>query len=257
MYICLDAAGRRSRWLGANPNQPQGGGGAWPGQQPPNPAWPGGPAQPSAPAPQWPGGPSGPSQPSGPAGGWPGGPTQPAAGGWPAGPTQPAAGGWPTGPSGPGQPSPAPAPVPGPTFPVAPQQSLAVPLHQPFPQGLENKTITIRGTVKPNAKFFNIDFCAASDIAFHFNPRFNEEGKKVIVRNSMIGKMWGKEERDGPFPFIPGQNFDIKIEVTRSGFQITVNGSRLSEFRHRNLNPRDIKQVNVCNDITLSHFSAN
>lgn len=49
------------------------------------------------------------------------------------------------------------------------------------------------------------------DLAFHFNPRFNEGGRKVIVRNSCIGQRWGQEERElGNFPFVPGQPFEVK-----------------------------------------------
>lgn len=47
-----------------------------------------------------------------------------------------------------------------------------------------------------------------SDVAFHFNPRFNE---KVIVRNSFIDQRWGREERKlDHFPFIPGQPFEVR-----------------------------------------------
>lgn len=50
------------------------------------------------------------------------------------------------------------------------------------------------------------------DIAFHFNPRFDEWGKKVIVRNTLVGGQWGTEERDCPgFPFVPEQPFEVRI----------------------------------------------
>lgn len=60
--------------------------------------------------------------------------------------------------------------------------------------------------------FFRItvDLNAGHDFAFHFNPRFNEDGHKVIVRNSCIGDKWGKEEREiSNFPFVPGQRFEV------------------------------------------------
>lgn len=57
-----------------------------------------------------------------------------------------------------------------------------------------------------------LDLCTSSDLAFHFNPRFNEGGGKVIVRNSCIGKKWGKEERElQHFPFVQGQPFEVSV----------------------------------------------
>ncbi len=51
-----------------------------------------------------------------------------------------------------------------------------------------------------------------NDIAFHLNPRFNEGGRQVIVRNSMIRNQWGKEERELPsFPFVPGKPFEVSM----------------------------------------------
>ena len=62
---------------------------------------------------------------------------------------------------------------------------------------------------------FDINLCYHNshkrDIAFHFNPRFNEN---AVVRNSMAGFTWGKEERRQPnFPFKKGEHFDIMIMV--------------------------------------------
>merc|ERR1719357_1743578 len=165
--------------LGDSPsggNNQSGGGGPWPGQ-PANPTWPGGPAGGGG---AWPGGPAG-----GPAGGggvWPGGPAGGPAGG---------GGAWPSGgPSQPTWPSPTPqpsAPGHGPAVPVAPQQSLAVPYSQNLPSGVYNKLlITIAGVIKPNADKITVDLSTSHDLAFHFNPRFNESGRKVIVRDSPL-----------------------------------------------------------------------
>lgn len=50
-----------------------------------------------------------------------------------------------------------------------------------------------------------------SDVAFHFNPRFNENGSKVIVRNSFIDQRWGPEERQqDSFPFTAGKPFEVR-----------------------------------------------
>lgn len=59
-----------------------------------------------------------------------------------------------------------------------------------------------------------MNFLRGNDIAFHINPRFNEGGKQVVVRNHKIGEAWGTEERDmkGPFPFAPGSPFEVSLE---------------------------------------------
>ncbi|XP_035529452.1 galectin-3b [Morone saxatilis] len=207
----------------AGGNNQSGGSAGWPGQ-PTNPAWPG---QPSS-NPTWPGG-----QPGG----------QPGAA-WPS-PQPTAPGGWP---------SPSPGPGPGPAIPVAPQQSLAVPYKQSLPSGVYDKLlITIAGTIKPNADKFTVDLGTSNDLAFHFNPRFNESGKKVIVRNSCIGNKWGKEERDlQHFPFVQGQPFEIKILCSQREFKVAVNNSHLLSFQHRITDLRAINKLNIYYDVNLS-----
>ncbi|XP_020569097.1 galectin-5 [Oryzias latipes] len=202
----------------------------WPGQPGPNPTWPGQPG----PNPTWPGQP-------GPNPTWPGG--QSGGGGmWPGGP-----GGW-------QNPSVGPGPGPGPTVPTSPQQSLSVPFNQKLPNGVYDKMlITIVGTVKPNAERFTVELAAKSDLAFHFNARFNERSKKVIVRNSLIAKKWGKEERDlEHFPFIQGQPFEMKILCTNKEFKVAVNKSHLLEFKHRITNLSSVDTLSIFFDLTLS-----
>lgn len=59
---------------------------------------------------------------------------------------------------------------------------------------------------------FTINFLRGNDIAFHINPRFNEGGKQVVVRNHKVGERWGLEERDlkGSFPFAVGSPFEVR-----------------------------------------------
>ncbi|KAM3870923.1 galectin-3b [Diretmus argenteus] len=184
--------------------------------------------------PQWPGGP--------PAGG---APNQPA---WPTQPGQPSApGGWPS-------PSPGPGPGPAPHAPTAPQKSVSMPYNQQLPHGAFDKLlITIIGTVKPNANKFTVDLSASHDLAFHFNPRFNEEGKQAIVRNSMINKKWGREERElGHFPFARGQPFELKIMCSNSEFKVAVNKTHLLEYKHRVRDLKSINRLSINYDVNLS-----
>ncbi|XP_077477554.1 galectin-3b isoform X1 [Stigmatopora argus] len=259
-------------WPGApnQPNQPM-----WPGapnqpSQPNQPGWPGAPNQPSQPnQPGWPGAPNQPSQPSQP--GWPGAPGQ--GGSWFPG-HSPAPGPAPSpfpgaapGPA-PGQ-APAPSPFPGPApspgqggwFNPSPgtaaATSLSVPYSQKFPNGLrDGSVINIAGTIKSGANKVTVDVFTARDLAFHFNLRFNEAGKKVIVRNSKIGGRWGAEERQLPhFPFVAGQPFQMRFECTSHMFKVFVNGSHLLDFKHRTGNIRDIQKLDIYNDLTLSNVS--
>ncbi|XP_060919800.1 galectin-3b [Labrus mixtus] len=258
-------------WPG-QPPQP-----GWPGQppqvgqpgQPPQPGWPGQPPQVGQPGqppqPGWPGQPpqvGQPGQPPQP--GWPGQPPQvgqpgqPPQPGWPGQPPQV---GWP---STPGSGSGGGGACPGQTdnhgsggaWPSQPKTQPSPPLKVPYSQSLNDvsdKVITIMGTVNPNAKKITLDMHAGNDLAFHFNPRFNDEGKKVIVRNSRICNKWGKEERDCPcFPFTQGQPFEIKILCTNTEFKVAVNNSHLLTFSHRVRDLRTINSFNIYNDVTLS-----
>lgn len=62
-----------------------------------------------------------------------------------------------------------------------------------------------------------MNFLRGNDIAFHINPRFNEGGKQVVVRNHKVGERWGTEERDlkGPFPFALGSPFEVSLIMLR------------------------------------------
>ncbi|KAI4875421.1 hypothetical protein NFI96_032944, partial [Prochilodus magdalenae] len=110
-----------------------------------------------------------------------------------------------------------------------------VPYVKVLPEGLKDQTvITIHGQPESNADRFRISFYKGDDIAFHFNPRFNKDGKEVIVRNSMIADVWQKEERElSFFPFTPGKPFEIKIICTWSEFIVEVDNNHLLNFSHR------------------------
>ncbi|XP_062863505.1 galectin-3b isoform X2 [Trichomycterus rosablanca] len=161
---------------------------------------------------------------------------------WPGQPGQPTTPGW-----------------PGPAPPTAPQNvPLTVPYEQSLPSGVYDRMlITIQGEVKPNAKGFTVNLSKNKDIAFHFNPRFNEDGKQVIVRNTFINNIWGKEEREASsFPFVPGKPFELKILATQTEFKVAVNKSHLLEFKHRFSQLNQINRINVFSDVTLTSVLA-
>lgn len=73
----------------------------------------------------------------------------------------------------------------------------------PFPQlGAESPW------ERPIPRFY-INLCSGRDIAFHLNPRFDEN---AVVRNTQINSCWGSEERSLPrqMPFFRGQSFSVR-----------------------------------------------
>ncbi|NXP03499.1 LEG3 protein, partial [Thinocorus orbignyianus] len=208
-------------------NQPPAPGG-FPGYPGPPGAYPGAPAAyPGAPGP-YPGGPAGP-------GAYPGAPAGPGA--YPT-PAQPL--------SGPGFGTP--TPQSGPTLPMK------VPFEMPLQGGLVPRLlITITGTVNPNPNRFSLDFKRGNDIAFHFNPRFREENRKVIVCNSMFQNNWGKEERTAPrFPFEPGRPFKLQILCETDHFKVAVDDAHLLQYHFREKKLNEVTKLCIAGDITLT-----
>ncbi|XP_070249447.1 galectin-9B-like [Myotis yumanensis] len=70
-----------------------------------------------------------------------------------------------------------------------------------------------------------------NDIAFHFNPRF-EDGGYVVCNTKQKGR-WGPEERMMINPFQMGIPFEISFLVENSGFQVKVNGKDFTKYIHR------------------------
>ncbi|XP_023615326.1 galectin-9B-like isoform X5 [Myotis lucifugus] len=70
-----------------------------------------------------------------------------------------------------------------------------------------------------------------SEIAFHFNPRF-EEGGYVVCNTKQKGQ-WGLEERKMENPFQMGIPFEINFLVESSEFKVKVNGNFFMNYIHR------------------------
>ncbi|XP_053512887.1 galectin-9-like isoform X4 [Artibeus jamaicensis] len=115
-----------------------------------------------------------------------------------------------------------------PTYPI--------PYFTAIPSGMyPSKSITVSGTVLPSARRFHINLRSGSDIAFHLNPRFDEN---TVVRNTQINGSWGPEERGLPraMPFSRGQGFSINSFnisynnglVMMTSFNLTLSGEHLS-----------------------------
>ncbi|XP_053449043.1 galectin-3 [Nycticebus coucang] len=137
-----------------------------------------------------------------------------------------------------------------------PAGPLTVPYNLPLPGGVRPRMlITILGTVKPNANRITLDFKRGNDIAFHFNPRFNEDNRRVIVCNTKLDNMWGKEERQMVFPFESGKPFKIQVLAEPDHFKVAVNDAHLLQYNHRMKNLHEINQVGIAGDINLTSAS--
>ncbi|KFW10425.1 Galectin-3, partial [Eurypyga helias] len=221
----------------------------WPswGSQPPAPG--GFPAYPGPPG-MYPPSPAAPGMYPGAPGPYPG-----AAGPYPGGPAGPGLyPGAPGAPAGPG-PYPVPGQPPsGPGFgPPAPQGGPAPPMLS-LPAGLIPRLlITITGTVNPNPNRFSLDFKKGNDIAFHFNPRFKEGNRKVIVCNSMFQNTWGKEERIAPrFPFEAGKPFKLQVLCEADHFKVAVDDAHLLQYNFREKQLKEVTKLCIAGDIALA-----
>ncbi|XP_074826817.1 galectin-1-like [Natator depressus] len=69
---------------------------------------------------------------------------------------------------------------------------------------------------------------AGSDLALHFNPRFESHGDaRVIICNSLQGGEWGEEQREPDVPFQPGQDAKICISFDAQGLTVALGEQRL------------------------------
>ncbi|XP_016063087.1 PREDICTED: galectin-9 isoform X2 [Miniopterus natalensis] len=145
--------------------------------------------------------------------------------------------------------------VPNPVIPPVAFSSPTYPM--PFftsiPGGLyPSKSITVSGTVLPGAQRFHINLRSGSDIAFHLNPRFDEN---TVVRNTKINNIWGAEERSLPrkMPFVQGQSFLVWILCEGPYLKVAVDGYHLFDYYHRLTNLPSINNLEVAGDVQLTH----
>ncbi|XP_023373265.1 galectin-9 isoform X1 [Otolemur garnettii] len=137
--------------------------------------------------------------------------------------------------------------------PVYQNPSYPMPFFTSIPGGLyPSKSIVISGIVLPGAQRFCIDLRSGNDIAFHLNPRFNEN---AVVRNTQINNRWGTEERSlpGKMPFIQGQYFLVWIMCEGYCFKVSVDGQHQFDYYHRVNNLTAINHLQVTGDVQLTH----
>ncbi|KAM9589323.1 galectin-4 [Morphnus guianensis] len=129
-----------------------------------------------------------------------------------------------------------------------------VPFMATIPGGLiPKKTIVVKGYIPPDAVRFHINLRAGpgGDVLLHLNPRL-EEG--VVVRNSLLGGVWGSEEQDLPHnPFQRGRYFDLSIRCGNHRFKVFAEGQPLCNFSHRLPPGPHVDTLEVEGDVVLSY----
>ncbi|KAL0994192.1 hypothetical protein UPYG_G00118990 [Umbra pygmaea] len=134
--------------------------------------------------------------------------------------------------------------------PYSPQPSFVVPYKNVMAGGFyPGRSIGIQGTVNFNAQKFSVNLRFNSGVAFHFNPRFNEN---VVVRNSFLQEKWGPEERTGNMPFFKGQPFMLTIICDTQCYRVMLNGVQMFSYNHRHFLFQEIDILEVDGDVSLS-----
>ncbi|KAM5308397.1 galectin-9-like isoform 1-T1 [Glossophaga mutica] len=120
----------------------------------------------------------------------------------------------------------------------------------------EGLQITVNGTVHQfHAARFAVNFQTVfsdEDIAFHFNPRFEDGG--YVVCNTKQNGSWGTEERKMEMPFEKGNPFEVRFLVQSMGFQVSVNGNFFTRYSHR-VPFHKVKFISVTGDVRLTNIS--
>uniref|UniRef100_A0A3B3QQ85 Galectin n=1 Tax=Paramormyrops kingsleyae TaxID=1676925 RepID=A0A3B3QQ85_9TELE len=96
----------------------------------------------------------------------------------------------------------------------------------------------------------NLRISDTKDIALHLNPRIKAG---VFVRNSFLGECWGPEENTLPipFPFHPGEYFEIIARCEAHLFKVAVNGKHLLDYKHRVQDVNRIDELEIVGDLQL------
>ncbi|XP_069588786.1 galectin-3-like [Ranitomeya imitator] len=141
-----------------------------------------------------------------------------------------------------------------PTAPIVAPGPKAVPCALPLPSGCtQGMMLNICGI--PTGNRFFIDFEEGNNVAFHFNPRF-DENPKVVVRNSVIQGTWGQEERQCPkFPFQMQQPFKLQILFEPDDYKVIVNNETICKYSHKLKNFAGIKIIRIHGAVTINNAS--
>ncbi|KAL4648995.1 galectin-8-like isoform X1 [Arapaima gigas] len=113
-------------------------------------------------------------------------------------------------------------------------------------------TLTVKGQIclYPHSFTVNLRISNTEDIALHLNPHLKAS---VFIRNSFLGECWGPEENvlSGPFPFLPGEYFEMIVRCEAHQFKVAVNGVHLLDYKHRVQDVNRIDELEILGDLQL------
>ncbi|NXS17478.1 LEG2 protein, partial [Mystacornis crossleyi] len=112
-------------------------------------------------------------------------------------------------------------------------------------------TLKVKGKIHADSVGFSINLgCSSRDLAFHFNPRFNES---VIVCNSRCADVWQTEYRDCHLPFFRGCIVKFFIEMLSDKFRVKLPDGHEVYFPNRH-NYRKINFVSIMGGFKMISF---
>ncbi|CAN8211676.1 unnamed protein product [Coccothraustes coccothraustes] len=112
-------------------------------------------------------------------------------------------------------------------------------------------TLKVKGKISADTVGFSINLgCSSRDLAFHFNPRFNES---VIVCNSKCSDSWQTELRDRHLPFYRGCTVKFFIEMLSDKFRVKLPDGHEVCFPNRH-GYRNISYVSIVGGLKIISF---
>ncbi|XP_059574202.1 galectin-7-like [Alligator mississippiensis] len=94
--------------------------------------------------------------------------------------------------------------------------------------------VRIQGSVPNDCQRFAVNFSCGEEpncnIAFHFNPRFDQNS---VVFNSFQNHSWQCEQVMEGNPFKHGASFLLEFYITDQHFEVVVNKKVFGQFKHR------------------------
>ncbi|KFU95714.1 Galectin-2, partial [Chaetura pelagica] len=112
-------------------------------------------------------------------------------------------------------------------------------------------SLKIKGKISDDAEQFSINLgCSSSDLALHFNPRFDES---VIVCNSRCSKVWEAEHREDHLCFSKGSTIKIDIEMKADKFEVKLPDGHEVEFPNRHCYDK-ISYMSIKGDFRVTSF---
>ncbi|KAJ8256622.1 hypothetical protein COCON_G00187740 [Conger conger] len=127
-----------------------------------------------------------------------------------------------------------------------------IPHMGPIYSGLKTGMFLLfHGTVPDEAEAFCINLqygqMEGSDIAFHFNARFNANS---VVLNTWRSSSWEEEVAIPMMPFTKGKSFELVYMITAEGYQVYYNGSHFYFFAHR-MPVECVTAVNITGEVSM------